>query len=906
MKLSRRETLGCFILGAPILAVGVSGRLLAAEDKPFIVILNGITPSTSPERFLAGAKGLLSRQIPVGCAIDLHDQLGNPWRADSDLVALLRRLSTTYPGLVELVVHVPGIVGDKPYFQIRRASEAQNDFRRALESPGEPEGTRPHCLTLLTDEAAEESDPVGSVRAAGFRNVLFLPRQAGPRGFWEEPMGVMQIHGGFEIAIQSGANAISAVIAAEIDQEEPGLAYLSVSETADFGNDALSGIATAIGDAIAAEMSGGRIYCTLPSELHRQSGSDYARYVALRVDEPRMDRPVPDDYAAFATALRQAGIPFSYAGRLEDDDDRPVAALIGAAGAGIGVCPMLRPQDLMSENPPRTIARRLEDAAALQESPATCVVVPSAGTDLVDKISAAGAGIVSEPCETRWAPAGLDRNGLLDLPATICLNTPNANAAQVTETLGRAIGTARDALVVVDAGAIATAYGREAIVGAFADLANGRENILLNVEQFGRRVMPADAAFDLLKLMKSENALADFESGGVDPAERAELMKDAEIAWRYFALLTDKETGLIPATAWLQDNLVAYPLATMWDVGSTLIGLIGAHSIGIIDTKEFTERVEKALAHISDSTIRGLRLPRLQTPTNGKGSGEDGFDASDTGRLLICLKVLERYAGTGLGVQQIVERWDLGGTLIGNRLHSIRHGAFEDVHGSNYAHYVARGFIAWGFTVAPVYPISPVDKATDAEMRLVYEVADRGPVGTEPHVLEQIELGYSDAARTIADMLYTAQLRAYAANGEVVCVSEGPLNRDPWFTYQGYQIGAEEDAWTVETIDNLAKYKTASFRQSTRMVSSKGAFLWSAVRPQAYSRILLSYVRERAAIARLGYASGIFAATGQPTANYSDVNTNGIILSAIAYILGGRTPLLAVGMPRRKESASPD
>ncbi len=33
----------------------------------------------------------------------------------------------------------------------------------------------------------------------------------------------------------------------------------------------------------------------------------------------------------------------------------------------------------------------------------------------------------------------------------------------------------------------------------------------------------------------------------------------------------------------------------------------------------------------------------------------------------------------------------------------------------------------------------------------------------------------------------------------------------------------------------------------------------------------------------LGFASGIYAATGQPTSEYSDVNTNGIILEAVAY-----------------------
>ena len=87
------------------------------------------------------------------------------------------------------------------------------------------------------------------------------------------------------------------------------------------------------------------------------------------------------------------------------------------------------------------------------------------------------------------------------------------------------------------------------------------------------------------------------------------------------------------------------------------------------------------------------------------------------------------------------------------------------------------------------------------------------------------------------------------------------------------------------------------------MVSSKGAFLWSAVRPQAYSRLLLSYVRARARTTDLGYASGIFSATGEPTANYSDINTNGIILSAIAYILGGRRPLLETTMSRLPEGA---
>jgi hypothetical protein len=47
---------------------------------------------------------------------------------------------------------------------------------------------------------------------------------------------------------------------------------------------------------------------------------------------------------------------------------------------------------------------------------------------------------------------------------------------------------------------------------------------------------------------------------------------------------------------------------------------------------------------------------------------------------------------------------------------------------------------------------------------------------------------------------------------------------------------------------------------------------------------LLAYVRDKAKTT-IGFASGIYSKTGKPTANYSDINTNGIILQSIAAIL---------------------
>ena len=143
-------------------------------------------------------------------------------------------------------------------------------------------------------------------------------------------------------------------------------------------------------------------------------------------------------------------------------------------------------------------------------------------------------------------------------------------------------------------------------------------------------------------------------------------------------------------------------------------------------------------------------------------------------------------------------------------------------------------------------------------------------------------MGYSAPARTLADVLYTQQMAEFEASGNLVCVSEGPLDREPWFSYQGYKLG-DDDPWKVNIINSTARFQTAGFRRAVAMVSSKSAYLWSAMRPQAYSQLLVDYIRQNARSEDLGFASGVFTATGLATKNYSDINTNGIILEALTY-----------------------
>jgi hypothetical protein len=386
-------------------------------------------------------------------------------------------------------------------------------------------------------------------------------------------------------------------------------------------------------------------------------------------------------------------------------------------------------------------------------------------------------------------------------------------------------------------------------------------------------------------------AAAGGDGAEINADERDSLLTDAVIAWQYFVRLGNQATGLAPATAWLNGGLATHPFVAMWDIASILFAIVGAHAIGIIKSDELERRAAALLAHIADDKVAGLRLPRRFTTVRGGAADQPGFDASDTGRLLIALKVFDTYTSSAFHAGELVARWHLAATLVDGRLHNVSSGELVDVHDTNYANYIVRGFALWGFEIMPAYPLQEPGGA-DADTNLIAEVARRGPVGTEPHVLEEIELGYSGPARAIAERLADAQERAYAATGKLYCVSETALDREPWFTYQGYRLDAPDaDAWTATPLDDSPKYLTPEFRRSVMLTSTKAAFLWAAARPDAYSKKLLAYVRARAPIPRLGYASGVYLETGKPTEGYSDVNTNAVVLEAIAYILRGRKPL---------------
>lgn len=864
MSMNRRQALQTLLLGGPLMAAGGVRLAMAASYKPSLFLIGGIDGTISASRLFSVLDPIVSQNIPVGIVIDFSGK--NPIAPDSKLAGLFRALHTDYRGLVELIAYVPNLSSDAPYFRMRRASDARAAFCALLNN--DDAGCMSGALTIATDMPEGAVDEINGVRASGFRNLLLLPHKAGKAGYWEIETDVLQFYGGQPIYESLDKGVVDTALRQGFEDEVL-VVYLAL-EGAGSDQDAFL-MGAVVGDALLLKNSSGDIYSSLPTDMHLRSGTGYGRLIGLQVEGG--DTP---DMVDFTRQLRLAGLPFT---RVVPLDFVPMRN-----GVVAEYCLEL-PAD---EGDLHAVA------VALKALDTWCVSVETQTPEAIRLATSVGAKVLSLS-SGRGAFGGIDKNGIFHAPVAFSFAgaTRVRTAEDARSDLLTAIGSQNDAVITVTPAALSDPSARKAIVGALSGLVATGESKVRSLAGLRQTVAAGEQKYDLLKSANLQRALAVGEARALDETATQKLMQDAKVAWHFFEKLTNEKTGLVPGTVWMDgDESSFYPYATMWDVGTLVLAFVSAHMLGLIDDAELKVRAEKMLAHMPLNTVNGLLLPQASASVSGRAPLKIGFDSTDAGRLLISLKVLEAYVDYDLGIAAMVGEWDLGKTILNGQLRGIVNGHFTSPMDSAYAHYAARGFALWGFDVKSPHVTGNASWDFDAAMGTLTNAAFNGPISTEPHVLEEIEMGYSEAAKTIADVLYTAQLAEHESTGELVCVSEGPLDREPWFTYQGFQIGADEP-WTVKTIDTSARYKTAGFQRAVEMVSTKAAFLWLAARPQDYSQLLVDHVREVASFEDLGFASGVFTATGLPTAHYSDINTNGIILQSIAYILRGRKPLLS-------------
>ncbi len=374
------------------------------------------------------------------------------------------------------------------------------------------------------------------------------------------------------------------------------------------------------------------------------------------------------------------------------------------------------------------------------------------------------------------------------------------------------------------------------------------------------------------------------------------LKNDVDIAWRYFTA-PGAAQGLPPSATWPEgDGYGRYDILTMWDIGSFALAYVSARSIGLMDEAEFDKRIKTLMGYLRRSEFKWgkLTLPNFRSASQDSRTIQAGFDATDTGRLLSALYVLDQATSGAYRVKQQIERWDLDGTITNGRLHDVKSSSRFEAKCFNYIHYVARAFNLWGIEAKTGFdmPLNANDEA--ARTAFLKHVAAIGPIATEPNATEAIELGHSTHSRILADELYAAQKERFAETGHLTCVSESPTDKKPYFTYQGYNIDAEAGPrWPVDSYVTDARWRTDEFAQTFRMVSSKAAYLWFAERGDDYAGKLRGHVLEKAAGRTRGFHSGVYEGSGRPVQIF-DVNTNAAVLAAVAYINAGRKPLAEI------------
>jgi Protein of unknown function (DUF3131) len=865
MNLNRRAILQGF--GAAGLALVSPAWAQTSAAKPLFLIFDDLSADTPPDALRSVFAPFLKLGIPAGFIIAARSDADDIRGTQNGVAAVLRKIMTDSPDLAEAIVRLPDLAALPPYFQARTAGAAKLALLEFLGPDlGPVRDAGPTLLSIATRDVAGAPDLSG-VRAAGFRNVLML--SAEPDGSRSALCGAMPcIRGALRHAITDSAYAMVSALNAALDTAEMVTLVLSLARVGEVAPEDLAVRASVLAEEIRAATQAGALFSALPRHHAAWFSTGPKPVIGLRIAAPAAAyASLRRSFDAFQRDLRSAGVGFSIAG--------PAGGLTGI----LPDCVVAGPG--FSDNP---------KLAGLRAGAASCAIIRRADSADLAALAEAGLEIVIDPT---GSAAGLDAMGLLRLRDDLVLTGP-PDAGALTR-----FDAGRDLVISVAPGAYATAADRAAVLALLRQSGAPAPRAVKSISGFAIAILPVDPVYRrMLATRRSPRARTSPDAAPAGRA-RALLLQDAAIAWSYVDKMTEAATGLCPSTVLFAGaNSSVYRYLTMWDFGSLVQATLAAHELGLIGDDAFRERATAILEGLPTQTIDGLALPSARIATNRKASIVADFNACDTGRLLVALAELDRHPLTRGTVAPRVAEWQFSEVVAEGHMHSITAGVRQEMLllRSHCAHYAARAFGLWGITInSPYYVMRVSGSPTDTRMRLLYEVARIGALGAEPLLLEAVELGASPPTAYLADVLHAAQVQSHAETGVLIAASEGPMDRAPWFSYQGLKVDAQVDPWDVRAIDPAAKFQTESFRRGARSVSSKAAFLWAATRPGPYADLLVALVRRVARECEAGYAAGIYTESGLPMANYSDINTNGVILQSVAYILRGYRPRAGMG-----------
>ncbi|MEW9922132.1 DUF3131 domain-containing protein [Marimonas sp. MJW-29] len=827
------------------------GQVLGFHNRVTCLVVRDVTPGVSVRHLMALCDVFVEKGLPFSCVVSLLSEAGRAPTLDDRLSSLLSAYAMQSKGF-EIIPFVPGLSKRSSYFQGRAVRDAYAGLNSVLAPVVHLQRRKSWASLVACGDLPQPKSPMG-VRSAGVRTVLSLPDEERPVSSETWPNGVVRLFGGKAIDLRSQAVAKTHTR----PDATQALLYFSAADLETMTVEEISARATEFAEELLASERTGRNSVQLISDLQLRDHYGFRRYLAVHLTRPAQDDALDGAvFEDFVSDLRQEGLLVSIG-------EKP-----GTFDAG-RVTDYWLPVSTQGFDPKAPLE--------LDQVTRACGRKPvrslRAGPNLLSPGHSLAFG------DALQLTPGFDACGVFWLPS-IDIASPEEAA-----TFAPVLGKTNDVVISIRPQALKHGFARRALRNQLIALASDGVTQIVSVQFLGQLIAPQGAEIERQRRTIASLARRRMRRVSTADAERQALLEDARIAWNYFEDNTLRETGLCPATMNFSPvNGRVHQTVTMWDVGSHINGLIAARQLGLVSSAGFEQSIGKILRQVRGRRSQGRLLPQGWLRVDRHKWGNKNFDGSDAGRLLAAFVNLSRSFGMKDQINALVESWDLEKIVVRGEVHSVTDGELRSAYRSHSAHYAARAFRSWGIEVASPYEVFEGRSAYDDQMALLERVSWIGPIGAEPLLLEALELGMSKESAYLAEVLFAAQLEDHEETGRLIAVSEGPIDRAPWFTYQGLQMDAVRRTWALDTVGYEPQYANRAFWHENLVISSKAAYLWAAYKPHAYSEKLLRYVRAKARTTR-GFASSIFSQSGRVTSTYTDLNTNAVILQAIANTL---------------------
>lgn len=846
MRLTRRTLLG----GVSSLALATMVPMAHGQNavsRTVFVALKGIDRLTDRATIESLVDVFFSSQIPVSLILhDPNDPSSPTGSALEHSLSLLKNLFSAR-NLVEFILpHTPEETPHR-YLHLRSATQLKAKIETILAQLDVD--TSADSFVSIYDLSTDDVLEPYAYRSAGLRIQVRRDRALEDEGQTEVvavDWGILKILGGIYSDITSDPKEALEVMTTSGPQQ---LVVIDVTTSLDQSPAWLIGQMRRWADQLNSEIAGGGLLVTRPKDFLLQGNPGASKSMALVIDVGQSGQMAPE-IAEFSRLLDEINVPYSLVGTPQ----------VGTPAAAPLSCSITTSTDSTAHRRDNICVRLTDPRSGIDDKNPATIIIHSANT------------------QPGWIGPGADARFHVFLKAFQPGGLLNAiREAPLTD------GVELISLADVKSKFQAIALAR-AVEHAHRE---GRINFV-TLPDLRDVIMAPDEVVKRVWSVRRREANEQDIDGSTHPVIRAAFLKDAEIAWGFLERHTKDATGLCAGTVSRTGTAESVNnIITLWDIGSHIQGIIGALHLGLIDKLMARTSTNKIIENIPAFKNGDSRLPYALFNAETLQPVAENFDASDTGRFLIAL---QSAVSAGLveedDARMLMSTWKLDGAVVDGRIHSFSRGEWVDTFASHSTHYTRHGYAFAGIDLETPYPVLPGAPTGDHLIRLLHKVAEIGHYGAEPSLLEVVEDVQSSENQYLARVLFDAQLRYFETTGKIRCVSENPINVPPWFIYQGLRVDlAEEAEWVVTARNSRDPLSRSGDASLYRIISSKAAFLWAAAFPHPHSMRLISLVRNRGRIEGLGYASGLREDTQEPMEGYSDLNTNGIILSAIGKIL---------------------